>query len=361
MGKNLTESPMCNSKNRPLDKYIYIYGIAIVVIFGIIGNTLTYIILTKQKTTKGKTSLTIYLMKVLSLTDSSFLVIAAWSWIMPTIAIDYRKTSLWKFYLLKVVFQPVGSIAVMITNYTLVALSVHRFLVICYPMKKGLWQSKMNINFVLLGIAIFSVVFNFSRFFEEEIDYSRKIFITCFNKSVYLTKPTGIQNKYYNWIYMFFLRATFRLIIPFLLILYSNYKLLKTAKSLGKVAHQSTIEQNGPIADYKRKREYSLTVMMTALCASFLLFQIPNAAASVLQIPSFLLPNRNYSRIYAFLGPIGNFLLTVNSAVNFIIYYASHSQFRYSAKETLCKRITRRKRRAKQSVIIYTLVDSLHD
>ena len=281
----------------------------IVSIFGVFGNVVSIIILYNRHGSLCQNSSFKNLLICLAIFDSFFLVLTTFphavSLILP---IQSNLYSLALPYLI-----PLSSMFFTGSVYTVVAITVERYATLRQ------WRSRFFTGRVLIiFIIIFSVCFNFVRFFElttEQVKVDSDGLDTAEDTYYIGLKPTWLRtHKIYSIVYLYCIRFLVMSLIPVFVLGVLN---LLIFKSLTKITqNQSNQNSDGTIT------ALLFSIVIIFLCCHFPRFVIPIYEGfqilfygSILYLPTFL-------DIFTHL------LLVINSSVNIVIYAAKDLKFR---------------------------------
>jgi 7 transmembrane receptor (rhodopsin family) len=212
-------------------------------------------------------------------------------------------------FLLFVAF-PLAIIAQTTSIYMTLFVSLERYIAVCYPLKARSLCTKKHAKMCIIIIAIFSLVYNAIKFFEiqlvegEDPDYGT---FYCARANSLRRNPVYI-NVYIHWMYLIVIN-----VIPLSAITYFNLQIFIRVKKVNKMRYQLT---------QREMQDIKLTSMLFCVVVVFL---ICNAPAVLINIYESLLTKL---MIDDRLVKISNFLITLSSSVNFIIYVVLVKKFR---------------------------------
>ncbi|CAG2203323.1 unnamed protein product [Mytilus edulis] len=335
------------SYQRKLITY-YVSGICGMTIccLGIVGNVMSVIILTRRV----MRSSTYSYLNALALSDTLFLLL--------TMLLARRDTKEPvqgdvnnfpdSFYAHTFPFVHAACLTFQVTSIWLtLAFTVDRYIMICHPFKAERWCSIKRARWVILGLVLAGIAFNFIRFFEykyEKITYVDMGGILDFNMTANFTKAQQDQmmnsinykEAYVNsftelgnnplfhkvvhiWFYLTCVAG-----IPFIALFVLNTFLIIAV-------HNS--RKKGKLINAKEKRRNDTTVMLIGVIVIFLICEGPALISRMIYALHF----ENIKSIsYIKFSEISNLLVTLNSAINIVPYYFFGKKFRQQFWRVFC-------------------------
>lgn len=304
-----------------LIKYKFTIDVIIVsalVCFGCIGNIVCIFLLRRNKSPDF--SSTIWLLQWLAVADSLYLISCIF--IQPFKFI-HNYTNWWPQldtvhpYISRYLW-PAASTAQTLAVWLVVLVTVDRYLLIWKPASP--WQQKQKYVCVTLVTTILAAfAYNIPRLFERDI-------LQC-DEDRAITVFTGLRtNAAYFLLYKVLCYILFRSLGPLLSLLYFNVRLYKSMK-------QAQWQQGLMSA-----RHHSVTAMLVAMVTVFILCQFPSIIVRLLSAGSqhYQWFSINQDTLQ-YVNTLANALLTLNSSVNFIIYYCVGQSFRTHCAQVFCK------------------------
>lgn len=213
-----------------------------------------------------------------------------------------------------------------------VVLAMERFIAICYPYKAMLMCTVRRARWIVLSIYVASFLCQLPQFLKYKIVSSTNEF----NQISYNLHMTSVSNnKLYMIIYAWVLEGLLGVIIPFLLILGLNtrliYEIHKSTKYLQRQIG-ATCRASCAITSEQLK----ITTMLIGMCVVFLVCQAPYVVYNYLM--SVKLTMFQGSRFYLVFMSISVLLAALKSAVNFILYCWFSEKFWITFKRIFCLR-----------------------
>ncbi|KAF6205267.1 hypothetical protein GE061_019436 [Apolygus lucorum] len=288
------------------------YGILlnIVGLFGIMGNVVSMIILTRPQM---KSSIN-YLLTGLARCDTVLILTSIFLFGIPAVY-RYSKTPfLFDYYyriypFLSKVLYPVALIAQTVTVYLTLTVTLERFVAVCHPLQARRLCTYGRARIYVILVIIFSVAYNLSRFWEVNIV---EAFDPAMNMTVYSPEPTEMRKNpqyisiYINWLYLFFIYF-----FPFTCLAILNTAIYRQVRKANRERQKLSRLQ---------KKEIGLATMLLCVVIVFFLCNILALVVNILE--SF------YCIIFDQMVQMNNLLVTINSSVNFVIYVIFGEKFK---------------------------------
>lgn len=319
---NTSEAPppalFCNSSTSRLPEMnFYLNGVAtmVVIALGVIGNTMAMIVLTRRTM---YTSTNIFL-TALAIWDTMVLLVCV---LLISLQELFRPFKEQVFPYVVIYAYPIALAAQTATVWLTVSFTVERYIAVCHPLRAASMCTIPRARTVVLLISVVSILYNVPRWFE----YTVQNFQDSYNQTCILLSKTRLGNDsiyhkiYFGWLY--FLVMCF---IPLCSLAILNAFLIMAVKRSKQQRRDMNVRQS---------RENNVTIMLVSVVMVFIICQVPA-----------LIYNMAYSidmhKMTAFVGwvvlsDIRNFLVTLNSAINFILYCALGQKFRRTFVRTLC-------------------------
>lgn len=303
----------------------YIDGIvAIIVIFlGLIGNFLTVIVLTRptmhSSTNIFLTGLAVWDMIVLF--GSLFLIT------LPKLSMLYLVEVL--PYIVVYVY-PMALIAQTSTVWITVTFTVERYIAVCHPLRATRMCTITRARAAIIGVSICAVLFNLCRWFEYELVENIEILHT--NETVSSLKFNNTDfgmSENFKTIFYRYLYPLVMLIVPLSVLAILNTFLVHAVKR----SRRQQITMN-----VRQSRENNVTIMLVSVVIVFMICQVPALVYNI----AYSINEQIESKFgWKVLSSLRNFLVTFNSAINFILYCAFGQKFRCIFIRTFCRRLIR--------------------
>jgi hypothetical protein len=168
---------------------------------------------------------------------------------------------------------------------------------------------------IIAGVSIGSTLYNIPRWFDfrPEMHFSPSV-----NETIISVMRTRFsQNPLYLKVYFSWLYVPMMAVLPLLLLSFLNTFLILAVRRSKRQRKDMNVRQS---------RENNITIMLVSVVIVFIICQVPALVYNI----AFAINNRyvEVSFGYQVLSKIRNFLVTLNSAVNFLLYCALGQKFR---------------------------------
>ena len=341
------------------------------VVVGIIGNSLAFVVFWKGEFNKS----TSFLFMCLSLSDSALLLTAfVVMSVAPFVIYTGYMQSFWNIYpYILVYILPMQFVAQTATLWVTVLITVNRYIHVCVPLRASQWCTISKVKMQMAAVVLFAVLYNIPAFAEFRIEhvmlnntnnsttYIELVMLNNTNNSttyieLVMLNNTNNSTTYivgavhtrlwfaygYYLIYHVVLCGIFIIIVPTSILALLNICLVKAIKARRHMTMQTQYSHN----------ESSMTVVLLVIVFVSIICQLP---AFITLVVSIVTPEDVFScggGLFYFM-PVTNMLIVLNSAINFIIYIVCNKRFRAVMTEKVCKRYV-----PKQVLIAYEIADT---
>ena len=305
-------------------------------VFGIIGNIC---VLCGLRSDKKQNSMT-FLLKTLAITDIFFLVTSAVFYLNDVIRvydIGGKADSLYHRAInpyIDVIVYPLRRTAHALTVWVVCLVGIHRFIVICYPMRAKQWCRTK----IFKGLVVFSSVLSTLFCIESWIDFKlvpmRHHSLPQQNKTFTLIRPRFENSVIIAWVFDGIIYQIAVFVLPFILLLFITIRLIVEMRKTKKRRACMTVSAN-KTQEKNITRAIVIVLIVLTLCQA------------TLGVNTFLLVCRYYKeqcfnthlKLIAtdLLYPTQEMFLVLNSSVNFIIYVLVSKQYRKLMLGKFCK------------------------
>ena len=302
------------------------FVLAVIIIVGIIGNSLTFIVFWKGHF-KSSTS---FLFLSLSLADSAVLlshVPIDIAWLVLHYA-DWLLNNT-HAYIIAYVF-PVALMSKMATIWVTVLIGVNRYIIVCLPLRASQWCTLSKVKMQVAVVLVVAVICSIPRFFKYRV-----IHVTWArdNSTSYIIEQTGLERNAFYMTYHIVMYFMLLSSVPLCILTLLTVRLIQAMK----VHHRMQLEMNR----VSNKMDSSVTPAFVIVVVVFIIFHTPMFVSRLLD---FLPIWDNYGEIMfevnCFVWEIGSMLVVLSSTVNFAIYILACKSFRDVLIETVCTRRT---------------------
>ena len=327
----------------------------IVCIFGLVGNSVSFIVFCRDP----MKSSTHFLLQTLAVVDSALLITAILLFAAPAfLAVSFPSFSQLygdSIYPVAVVYvYPFASIAQTITVWLTVLIGLNRYVAVCRPYEAYRLCSLPKTRRYLCFIVLASVIYNIPRFFNNELksevapndNLASQGSQTVSARHVYRVNQSSLHESwFYRVFYMNILYTIFMLLMPLLILCLLNIFLVRALSAIKQkrfsmllqeprgCSTSSSQQKHKPY--HQQRHDNSITLMLIIVIVVFVICQSP---ALITQLLWSFLPNSpgslehycvNVTATF-YLRHVTNLLVTINSAVNVIIYMTCNSRFRHA-------------------------------
>ena len=330
---NLTDDDVDSSLGHHCRLYSFIVYTLIVgtlVVVGIIGNSLTFVVFWKGNFKSSTT----FLFLSLSLIDSA-LLLAVFPLMTVTAFVNYTGwlqgySSLRPYFI--VYLLPTVLLAKTAAIWVIVLVAANRYIIVCLPLKATQWCTVSKVKVQLAAVLIAAVIYNIPKFAERHI-----VYYTINTSNNDTLDVVGINSKRFEDIRLFFVvydtifLLIFLLILPILTLTVITIRLIKAMKAHRRMhlEMQSRSQQN----------DGNVTFALVVVVIAFIACQVPTFFSYVL-MEVMPIDSRFCGGFFFYFGPIVDMLITLNSSVNFLIYIIANKAFRDVLMEKVCGRRT---------------------
>lgn len=302
--------------NPDVECKVYVFVMYVIVlgslcVFGLVGNTLSFLVLQWEKRSHVAT----FLLRVLALVDNFYLITTGSTLIFSALMsfVEHSDNPVQPYFM--VLVWPLVYIAQMATVWMTVLIAFNRYVAICRPFQAPLLCTMKKTRIQLACLGAFIVVYNIPRFCEFTIVHQQINNETTIAMGV----PTDLkQNRIYNIVYENILYCLFIFLGPLVILIVFNTCLIRELIAV----RQRMIQRHLPASG--EDEENNLTLVMIIIILIFLLCQAP---AFVNQMLSLKLPYECGIPYYYFYQ-LSNVVASLNSCLNFVVYCAFRKQFR---------------------------------
>ena len=314
---------------------LYTVIVGFLVIVGIIGNSLAFVVFWNGTFNKS----TSFLLMCLSLTDSALLLsISVWMPLLPVKESTRYPQYVCNVYPNIIVYVfPLCLLAQTATVWVTVLIAFNRYINLCLPLRASQWGTISKVKKQIAAVLLFSVMYTIPTFAESRIEHV--LLNNTINSTIYIASVghTILWFAYgYYLIYHIVLCGMFIIILPTSILALLNICLVKALKARRRMKMHTLHTQH----------ESSMTFVLLIIVFVSIVCQLPSLVTRILVITA---PKEaSHCGGYMFyLVPITNALVVLNSAVNFIIYIIFNKRFR----DVIMAKVF--KRHAAQQVVVF--------
>ncbi|XP_046985417.1 FMRFamide receptor [Schistocerca americana] len=294
------------------------YGVLLnlIGIFGIVGNIISMIILSRPQM---RSSIN-YLLIGLARCDTVLIVTSVLLFGLPAIY-GYTGMLMAYFYyvypLVAPIVFPVALIAQTVSVYLTLTVTLERFVAVCHPLQARSLCTYGRARLYVLLILALATVYNLPRFWEVT---HVEDFSPITNSTIYTVAPTSLRdNRIYISVYIHWLYFIFLYILPFACLAVLNTAIYRQVRKANQERQRLSRLQ---------KKEIGLATMLLCVVIVFFLCNILALVNNILE--AFYCINIDQ------LVKTSNLLITINSSVNFVIYVIFGEKFKRLFLKMFC-------------------------
>ncbi|CAL8089498.1 unnamed protein product [Orchesella dallaii] len=206
------------------------------------------------------------------------------------------------------------------STYFTMIVAIDRYISINWPVEARFLCTRRRAVVSMIGVFLFSILYNIPRWFEfhtedfpcPKADLNNDNATSLSSCTVYKMEQSQLRSDpEYKLYYIFWSYFVIMFLVPFTSLSYFNFTIFTAIKRSSKARQKMTSQQ---------KRDASFALMLFSVVIVFLVCSVDYLILDIL----------SYLRIPydSFWDKLGNFLLSLNSAANFIIYCAFGKKFR---------------------------------
>ena len=301
-----------------IGKFIDIYWYPVVISVGVVGNTLSFLVMIKLSNRKMSTC--IY-MAAISINDNIMMYMICHEYLIAIVQIR-------KWYQLECKFLAfLALFALQNCTFLVVAMTLDKYIAVKWPHRAATYSTPQRAKMITVGVYVCVFIYNIPHFFLSSVIGGQ-----CFNFGI-----SSVFSKVYSW-FSFVLNA----VIPFTMLIYMNFVIVKAVRKSRKMfrPNDKTIRKGkgeglGARERTMKNAENQLTMMLLLVTTLFLILLCPTYFRFI--YVSFSKRDTPLGYVKSmFLFQITALLYISNSGINFFLYCISGKKFRNDLKELLC-------------------------
>ena len=307
---------------------VYIDGL--LCLFGFFGNLMTILILQRQ----GVRTSNAVLLQALAVFDSCFLIYTILYVVLRTAGVMTGVNE----YIVAIVL-PFGWTTQTATIWTAMAIVIDRFLIVSRPLKAIQWCTVKHARVVVICISTAAVLFNAVRWpryyfmsFENKGQQHNTTFVSHLSASI-----ENWDEDTYMKVYHISLTFVFIFLIPLSIIVTLNIGLIYHLMKATKHRKQLTGGKAEKEQDKKTKTSLNVSRMVAVLITIFIVCELPDFIAAIIGAGQF----KKDPATYQYFAVFKEFMIILNSSINFYIYIIFYKRFRKELKSIFCYRGTK--------------------
>ena len=294
-------------------------GIGSLFTFGLVGNSLSFIVLFKQRAT----SASILILLAFSTIDSLFIAVNFMLKSVPAF-VDYSGLLTgFNYYhpYFFVYLRPFIPVLSTMTSYTTLLMAIHRFVAVCKPFKLKTIASVRQTKFQLAFVILFAFIFNLPYFFLYSLHIVRS---PVTNEPTIVMRGSNLRaNFYFYLIYVVIGHYVVISICPFITLLIITIKLIRGLRR----AERQRKKMSTSVDPHKTQAD-EITPALIGIVIVYFICHTPVFIRRFLVIIIQPKYKRGCDSFYVYAEEIEAFLTVLSSSVNFVIYIITSKSFR---------------------------------
>lgn len=322
--QNTTEEP----DSVFLVKYLlYKIGLPILCVFGIVGNGLNVIILTRKQLQQAMDRMekSVHLgLVALAIADFCFCIVALPMAFSPNAVLYTEQDSLAFLYYLAYQ-EPFINFFLLSSTWLTVAMATGRYMAICYPIHARSCVNLKATRLTILGIFLVSIIFNMPQFWRYSIPEN----YCAAECRCYMLQITSLYKNHFFVISYKILWAIFGVFVPLFILAFCNFCLIRALRESRRMRQLYR-------ANKTKDSGHQLTPTLIAIVAMFIILVSPSEILKFLE--TWVISRADFRQYQAFMISqfVANFFQVINFSINFVLYCALNVHFRKTVRSLVC-------------------------
>ena len=290
--------------------YIATYWFPVLVPIGLVGNTLSFVVMIQPNNRKMSTC--IY-MAAVSINDNIMMYVCSHVYLVSFLQISRWNPVECKFVAFAALF------GLQNCTFQILSMTVDKYVAIKWPHRAATYSTPRRARIIAITLYVCVFIYNIPHFFFSSVIGSQ-----CLAYGI-----SSVMSRVYSW-FSFVLNA----VIPFTLLIHMNYVIVKTVRNSRKL-FRSNDTGLGTRQKTMKSAESQVTIMLLLVTTLFLILLFPTYFRFIYLV----FAKRDTPFQYAksrLIYEITSKLYLSNSGINFLLYCISGQKFRNDLKEILC-------------------------
>ena len=291
---------------------------------GILGIILTIIVLSHKNMS---TSTNCYLM-ALAIADLIFLVL-----LIPRLVETHLRVHTPAYYTYQIVTTysiKIGNICLLASIWITVMLAVERYIAICRPFLAAKLCTVPRARVLILLIYSAAVLVRMVNFWQHRVNSA---FHITSNSTIHYIQPSEFAYHHFWFVYAWLVDVFMASILPFSLLLIMNTLLIRAVKRSTRYIQRNQLATRRRSSSTVQREELQVSTMLISVIIVFFVCQAPYVVYIALTTTG--LVHLTTTGFFLF-RDVTMLLLTLKSAVNFILYCWFSERFRVTLRHTVC-------------------------
>ena len=287
--------------------FIVIYWFPVLVPIGLVGNTLSFLVMIKPNNKKMSTC--IY-MAAISITDNLMMCMCFHDYLVSVVKIHKWSSIECRFSGFVALF------ALQNCTFQILAMTLDKYIAIKWPHRAATYSTPRRAKIIVIALYMFVFIYNIPHFFLSSVSFGH-----CLNFGI----PSIIKSVY-SW-FSFVLNA----VIPFTMLIHMNYVIVKVVRKSRKSFEDQAMETRQKTM---KSAENQLTIMLLLVTTLFLILLCPTYFRFIYLVFARRDTPLDYAKSMLIFQITAKLYIT-NSGINFFLYCLSGKKFRDDLKETI--------------------------
>ncbi|XP_013393569.1 FMRFamide receptor [Lingula anatina] len=310
----------CDESKNPAWEYKYAFTVWVmgaICVFGIMGNVMAYFVLLQDKTKLVH----FYLLRSLSCADFCFLTSTFFMVVVPNFCLNTGQCIVFYhgiYAYMEAYMWPFHSMANTASKWFLILVATERFIAMCRPYQYTTLNNMKYAQYGVVVLTVFLLIYNTPKFFEAYVEH-----INCTDYSKAVLRFTDLAKTHsYKVVYTAVFDFMVYVLCPLLILLVMNAKIIMALRQ-----QRLSRKRMGRGDNY----DTNITMVLVINVLVFITCQLPSISVAVYNAIGE--KSETYQNYFV---PFNNALVTLNCAINPIIYCTVGRRFRQLMKECLC-------------------------